>query len=170
MSGDDEILRIYLGGNTQRLISRIRSYSPALADKVKDMGETALRKVSDLGMAAYQTKVPIDTGELRGFSPDSGLIIRHYSSMEVTICIKGVDHIGADGKAKPAIDLANILDAGVGDKGKELTRTKKSLASRVGIIRFSSEAYRSETRDWEGKAYNAVIKVLPRFLSSVRVV
>lgn len=160
-------MTISLTDSSYQLIRDLKRTQPSLANDIQRIAKNAIDEVSLLALKGFKSKVPISTGELRGLGLDDGYIARARPSnlanaqIQASIFVIEATHLGRDKKPISSTKLADILNIGQGKKGP-LRRTQTSAA----IDSFGAERKRSETKDWQLKAENAIKKQLPGFLNS----
>jgi hypothetical protein len=120
-------------------------------------------KLAELALDAYRSKVPIDTRELRD---EQIKILSHArgTNFYASVGIVETVHVGR-GQAHPAPLLADMLNAGVGEKGQLLHRTRSSDAGSLSA-RFSSIPAGESTRGWITSARRAYGQVRRAFLNN----
>ena len=149
------LTKVVLSTESNKSLERVRR---ALGNKsYQTVLGTATKKVNSLAqlsLEAYQSKVPIDSGELRGniqrttATPQSGLsevfIDGPHTSVTRVLASKY-------GEIKQSDVLAEILDIGIkGVKGR-FKRTRDSLTTGV----FSTVSAGTDTKGWISKARQA---------------
>jgi len=121
-------------------------------------------KLAKIALDAYKSKVPVDTSELR----DTHLKILKQARQSSPYAIVGIRdgvHMGRNKKPKSAVELARMLQAGVGvESGQILHRTQTSKA----VEGYSAIARRAPTKDWITKARQAFAQKRRVFLDSGR--
>lgn len=120
-----------------------------------------LNKLAQFAKEAYQSKVPVDTYELR----DTQIKILKRASqadMRATIGVIDSDHIGSRHQVVPAPLLARLLQRGRGEYNQPLRRTKISDA----IPPFSPISAGVSTSGWITNARRAFNASKGKFLSA----
>lgn len=149
------LTKIVLSTDSKKSLERVRrvlgdkSYQSVLAKTTKKVNSLA-----QLSLEAYQSKVPIDGGELRRritrttATPQNGL-----SEVSVDGPHTSVKPILARrfGEIKQSDILAQVLDIGTYGKGRLFKRSRQSLATG----QYSSVAAKSPTMGWITKARQA---------------
>lgn len=162
----EDLITVYLSDKSASLIERIEAISPSLAKDIKRVAANAIDQAGELALAAVRSKIPIDTSELRDkFVGKTSPNFSAYQPRSTVFLLDGT-HYGRDKKALGSIDLAHILNIGIGKSGKELRRTQNSAAYAYSGFGYGSEARRSPTADWVGKADRAFRQKLGSFLMS----
>lgn len=119
-------------------------------------------KLAKMSLDAYKSKVPVDTEELR----DRQLRIlkqARQSSPYASIGVVDEIHVGR-GRPKSAVELARMLQSGLGEHGRVLRRTRQSKA----VQGYSSVARRSPTAGWINKSRQAFAQKRRVYLDSGR--
>lgn len=121
-----------------------------------------LNKLAYLCKDSYQSKVPVDTLELRNVYID---VLKKATSASPSVQIGIVygTHLGRDRKPMGTLALADVLNLGVLN-GRTLHRTQTSHS--VGS--FSSIPKGEETRNWIKKSRLAFASVKRTYLSGSR--
>lgn len=146
-----DLLKLVLDSKTTDNLNLIQS---SLGYKARSNMERKIAKKMDalgnLALAAYRSKVPIDTGLLRDSNIQKSPRTFVRSSKELTIYITG-SHTGRRGNTMPASVLAEILDNGFSERGFPYRRTRTSSS----VPPFTSIARRLPTAGWILSARNA---------------
>ena len=149
------LTKVVLSTDSNRSLERVRR---VLGDKsyqsVLGLTTKKVNSLAQLSLEAYQSKVPIDGGELRSritrtvATPQSGL-----SEVSVDGPHTSVKPILARrfGEIKQSDILAQVLDIGTYGKGRLFKRSRQSLATG----QYSSVAAKSPTMGWITKARQA---------------
>ena len=150
------LTKVVLSTDSNRSLERVRR---VLGDKsyqsVLGLTTKKVNSLAQLSLEAYQSKVPIDGGELRNqritrtvATPQSGL-----SEVSVSGPHTSVKPILARrfGEIKQSDILAQVLDIGTYGKGRLFKRSRQSLATG----QYSSVAAKSPTMGWITKARQA---------------
>lgn len=155
----DDLLNILLSGKSEKLLSRLDAIG--VGDQARKIALNAVHGVTELSLKGFKSKTPIDTLELRGQGLDTGLIRMSVPTLgngiKGSVYVANAIHYGADGKPYNAIELSDLLDSSAGG-----FRTRASAP----IDGFGSEAKRSPTADWKGKAERAIRRQLGSYLRS----
>lgn len=107
----EELTRIEITAESFAITDRIKSLISVRAGQTQEQRLVAYtNKLAQLALKAYQSKVPIDTAELR----DSDLAILERASRNApyaSVGILDIDHTSRHGHVMPAIELANLLNS-----------------------------------------------------------
>lgn len=147
-----DLVKVVLDTGSKKSLDRLRK---VLGDKsyqtIADKTTRRVNEIAQIGLEAYQSKVPIDGGQLRGSirisyaTPQSGV-----ATISVSGSHKSVNRELARrfGEITQADILAQVLDIGTyttsTGKVKEFRRRKDSQA----YPGFSSAPLGSRTKDW----------------------
>lgn len=140
----------------------VKILGPARTAQITAKYVRVLNKLGQLSVDAYQSKVPIDTGELRNYIT----ILKRASSKDpvVQVGILGNFHKGRKNHPTFAPFLADILNIGISETtGKKLHRTQSSKA----ISPFSSIGAGSGTENWIRSARQAFSAAKGKYLSGL---
>lgn len=161
-----DLFKVYLDGKSVQLIKDSRKLSSGLAAAFRTIAYNAVDQAGELGRFAAQSKIPIDTGELRNEFVVRDFPKNNSDSPKSNIYVLKGTHYGRDQKPLDSHKLAEYLQTGIGENGKSLFRTRNSAAigSSPIQISFGSESKRSSTADWIGKADRAFRQKLGVYL------
>lgn len=136
---------------------------PAVSTKIKSKYVRVLNKLGQLAVQAYQSKVPVDTYQLRDTQIS---ILKRATSRDpiVQVGIVNTIHTGSRGDSMPAPMLADILNIGLGKGGNSLHRTRTSDA----IAPFSGISRGQPTKNWIRSARQAFANAKRNYLSANR--
>lgn len=138
-----------------------RALGPNITNKITRKYVTVLNKLAALSRDAYQSKVPVDTFELR----DTQIKILKRASFVspiVEIGVVNTTHRGR-GHSINTLQLVDILNIGKLN-GRDLFRTKTSDAKSP----YSSISRRSPTAGWIRSARSAFATARRTYLSANR--
>jgi hypothetical protein len=125
-----------------------------LENVVKDLSITAVR--------AFQSKVPIDTGELRNQNIDVKIEGKGLNTTAIIYIDDAAEHYGRRKESMLSVVLAKALQAGV-YKGKKLNRTRDSAA----FPPYSSIGARTTTAGWIYKGRAAFLSSYKTYLRNI---
>lgn len=150
------LTKVVLSTDSKRSLERVRR---VLGDKsyqsVLGLTTKKVNSLAQLSLEAYQSKVPIDGGELRNqritrtvATPQSGLSEVSVSGPHTSVNRSLAARFG---EIKQSDILAQILNLGTDGKKVNFLRTKPSFSSGP----YSSVAAKTPTKDWITKARQA---------------
>ena len=149
------LTKVVLSTDSNRSLERVRrvlgdkSYQSVLGKTTKKVNSLA-----QLSLEAYQSKVPIDGGELRSritrttATPQNGLSEVSVSGPHTSVKPKLARRFG---EIKQSDILAQVLDIGTYGRGRLFKRSRPSYA----IGQYSAVAIKSPTQGWITKARQA---------------
>lgn len=162
----DDLFRTYLGSKSAGLISEIKKLSPSLAADLKRISANAIDEIGELAKFAYQSKIPVDTAELRNSFIIKSSPSRSSNQPQSTVYVFKGTHYGRDRKPIDSQKLADLLNIGDGPKG-DLRRSHNSAAiGSIPVVKsFGSEGKGTPTRDWIAKADRALNGKIQSYLN-----
>lgn len=139
----------------------LKSFSEETRKRVR---EKYVKKVNDLAqllLEAYQSKIPVDTGELRDrrLTMHKATLANPVAEIDVRGSHYGRDRLLYRGGAG---DLAILLNDGNNEAGRPMRRSQASWA----IPPYSSIGRRKSTGGWVDSARRAFDQVKGRYLSA----
>lgn len=139
----------------------LQSFSEETRKRVRQRYVNKVNDLAKLLLEAYQSKIPVDTGELR----DQRLTLHRATigNPVAEIDIRG-SHYGRDRKLfrGGAGELAILLNDGNNEQGRPMRRSQASWA----IEPYSSIGRRKSTANWVDSARRAFDQVKGRYLSA----
>lgn len=138
------LFNITLNSNSRELFSSQDNPFPALRRVFKEIAKDAVDEAANYALAGAKSLVPIDTSELRGSALDDGQIIKKKSTVFAAKVYVVRDTHRGNGTPQAANRLAERLNSGINERGREMHRTQDSLT----MLDFISIAARSPTKNW----------------------
>jgi len=152
------LLTIYTDKNSGKDFDTLFKVLPQASRDLDNFTVQKLNKIAQDGLKAFQSKVPVDTKQLR--EEQIQVNYANKNSMTAKVYIPDQPHTNTPRTKHPptAPELARILDEGRGRYGSTLTRTRTSIAWEG----FSPIGRRERTAGWIQSGYMAFLTTLRR--------
>lgn len=140
-------------------VRSLKRLFPELEEEVLDYLKVLSRDLQDASKAAFQTTVPIRTGELR----DVLISERAYGNLKFSVFVLDKTHRNTPGRRKPTgAELAEWLDIGSDGINTDLKRRKNAVPAFHKLISITAPLKGAPTAGWVDGALTAIHKAIDK--------